>query len=58
MRSRSPGVPHSVPGELRADLEGATIGIKTRRKDSWAATLLEVIELREDFILVPDSGKG
>ena len=43
--------------KLPADLVGRAIEITTRRGDSWTTTVLEVIERREDFALVRDSGK-
>ena len=49
---------HSAPGNLPADLERANIEITTRRGDSRSATVLEVIERREDFVLVLISGNG
>ncbi len=44
-------------GKLPEGLAGCSIEITPRRGDSWTATVTEVIERREDFILVRDSGK-
>ena len=44
-------------GKLPENLVGRSIQITTRRGDSWTTTVLEVIERREDFALVRDSGK-
>ena len=43
--------------KLPENLEGATIEITTRGGDSWTAIVLEVVERREDFLLIRDSGK-
>ena len=43
--------------KLPDDLVGCSIEITTRSGDSWIATVVEVIQHREDFILVQDSGK-
>ena len=51
------GARHSVPGKLPADLEGATIEIKTRKGDILTRTVVEVIERTADYVLVRDSGK-
>ena len=44
-------------GKLPENLVGRSIQITTRRGDSWTTTVLELIERREDFALVRDSGK-
>ena len=44
-------------GKLPKNLVGCSIEITTRRGDSWTATVLEIVERREDFALVRDSGK-
>ena len=51
------GARHSVPGKLPADLEGATIEIKTRKGDILIRTVVEVVERTADYVLVRDSGK-
>ena len=51
------GARHSAPGKLPADLEGATIEIKTRGGKFLIRTIVEVIERNADFVLVRDSGK-
>ena len=51
------GARHSAPEELPADLEGATIEIKTRGGDALIRTVVKVLERRKDFVLVRDSGK-
>ena len=48
------GVTRKLPGKLL----GRSIQITTRKGDSWISTIVEVIERREDFVLVRDSGKG
>ena len=44
--------------KLPENLLGCSIQITTRKGDSWISTIVEVIERREDFVLVQDSGKG
>ena len=51
------GARHLAPEKLPADLEGATIEIKTRQGKSLIRTIVEVIERNADFVLVRDSGK-
>ena len=51
------GARHLAPEKLPADLEGATIEIKTRRGKYLIRTIVEVIERNADFVLVRDSGK-
>ena len=45
---------HGFPLHLSG---GAARGF-TRRGETWIATVIEVIERRDDFVLVRDSGKG
>ena len=52
------GARHSAPGKLPADLEGATIEIKTRGGDTLIRTVVEVLHRDADYVLVRDSGKG
>lgn len=52
------GARHSAPGKLPADLEGATIEIKTRKGDVLIRTVVEIVERTTDYVLVRDSGKG
>lgn len=50
---------HSAPGKLPADLEGATIKIKTRAGgDALIRTVVEVLHRDADYVLVRDSDKG
>ena len=51
------GSRHSAPGKLPADLEGATIEIKTRGGDTLIRTVVEVLHRDADYVLVRDSGK-
>ena len=44
-------------GKTPQDLAGFSIEITPRRRESWTATVLEVIERREDFVQVRDSGR-
>ena len=44
--------------KLPGNLLGCSIRITTRKGDSWISTIVEVIERREEFVLVRDSGKG
>ena len=44
-------------GKLPENLVGRSIQITTRRGDSWTTIVLELIERRENFALVRDSGK-
>ena len=43
--------------KLPENLVGCSIQITTRSKETWIATVVEVLELRADFALVCDSGK-
>ena len=45
-----------VAGKLPENLVRCSIEITTRRRETCVATVLEVIECRDDFILVLDSG--
>ena len=51
------GARHLAPGKLPADLEGATIEIKTRGGDTLIRTVVEVLHRDADYVLVRDSGK-
>ena len=51
------GARHLAPGKLPADLEGATIEIKTRGGDTLIRTVVEVLHHDADYVLVRDSGK-
>jgi len=42
---------------LPADLVGQVIEIETQTDGTWSASVLEVIERTENFVLVRDSGK-
>ena len=43
--------------KLPVDLVGCSIQITTRQGETWIATVIEIIERRDDFVLVRDSGK-
>ena len=45
-------------GTLAGSPVGRTIQITTRRAETWIATVIEVIEHRDDFVLVRNSGNG
>ena len=45
-------------GKLPEILIGCSIEITSRRGNFKTVTVSEVIEHREDFVQVPDSGKG
>ena len=47
----------TAEGVFRADLEGATIEIKTRGGDTLIRTVVEVLHRDADYVLVRDSGK-